>query len=416
MRSIRAYAVMALLTICLAGIAMGFDVQAAPGKVSGLKQTDDTSNSVTLRWNAASGSIEKYRIAVSKDASFSVSATENYVTRSSSPSCIIPSRQAGTSYYVRVTPVDVDGTLGTPSDVLEAVTAPSAQLAGFKQKKAEKAAVTMGWKKVKGANGYSLSYGISAGNLKTKWVGSQTQLRLSGLKKNAKYLLYLSPARKSASGYVAVGESRAQALASTLPAKVSGVRFISGGSNTSPRAGQLYVSWNQSAAADGYQYEISAYNSKKVICKGEVLSWKKTMILQNSKLTGFASSFLRIRVRGYTVINGKKKYGSWSDYHTFAKSLDVKIARQGLDQLRASWSKVKGAKNYTVYIRESFSSVYRKLGTTNDTSYVISKCGKSALVHGQTYYIKVVANRKSGSKTYTSDKSWYTKVFFREAW
>lgn len=416
MRSIRAYVVMALLTFCLAGIAMGFDVQAAPGKVSGLKQTDDTSNSVTLRWNAASGNIEKYRIAVSKDASFAASATENYVTRSSAPSCIIPSRQAGASYYIRVTPVDVDGALGTPSDVLEAVTAPSAAPSGFVQKKAEKTAVTMGFQKVKGANGYSLSYGISVNNLKTKWVGSKTQLRLSGLKKNAKYVLYLSPARKSASGYVAVGENRTQAFASTLPSKISGVKFISGGSNVSPRAGQLYFSWNQSSAADGYQYEISAYNSKKALCKGEVKSWKKTMVLQSSKLTGFASSFLKIRVRGYVIVNGKKKYGSWSDYHTFAKTMDVRIVRYGVDQLQASWSRVKGAKNYTVYIREGVSGVYKKLGSTNQTSFVISKCGKSALVHGQTYYIKVVANRKSGARTYTSDKSWYTKVFFREAW
>ena len=74
-----------------------------------------------------------------------------------------------------------------------------------------------------------------------------------------------------------------------------------------------------------------------------------------------------------------------------------------------SWSKVKGAKDYTVYVSMKEKSGYKKFKTTKKTGIVLNKYGKSSLKNNRKYYYYVVANKKVGKRTYTSDVlgAWY---------
>ena len=82
-----------------------------------------------------------------------------------------------------------------------------------------------------------------------------------------------------------------------------------------------------------------------------------------------------------------------------APSIKVTAGKKKAD---VKWGKVNGATNYTVYYSTSKNSGYKKAGTTSGKSYTVKK-----LKPGKTYYFKVVANKKVGSKTYTSA---YSKI------
>ena len=82
-----------------------------------------------------------------------------------------------------------------------------------------------------------------------------------------------------------------------------------------------------------------------------------------------------------------------------APSIKVTVGKKKAD---VKWGKVTRATNYTVYYSTSKNSGYKKAGTTSGKSYTVYK-----LKPGKTYYFKVVANKKVGSKTYTSA---YSKI------
>jgi fibronectin type 3 domain-containing protein len=72
----------------------------------------------------------------------------------------------------------------------------------------------------------------------------------------------------------------------------------------------------------------------------------------------------------------------------------------------AKWDTVKGATSYTIYLSTKQKSGYKKVGTTKKTSFTLKKYGKSALKKNKTYYVYVVANKKVGKTTYTSDATY----------
>ena len=86
---------------------------------------------------------------------------------------------------------------------------------------------------------------------------------------------------------------------------------------------------------------------------------------------------------------------------TLPSAPSIKVTA-GSKKAVVKWSAVSGAKNYTVYYSTSKNSGYKKAGTTSGKSYSVKK-----LKPGKTYYFKVVANKKVGSKTYTSA---YSKI------
>ena len=105
----------------------------------------------------------------------------------------------------------------------------------------------------------------------------------------------------------------------------------------------------------------------------------------------------------YKVMAIHKTSGANSEYssvvsrgYCLAQPTSVKAANtDSTGQVKLTWKKVSGAKNYTVYRATSKTGTYTKLKTTSSTSYTDS----SATV-GKTYYYKVTANHKTS--TYNS--------------
>lgn len=395
--------------MCVLFLGVGLNVKAAaPNKVTGLKQLDATSNTVRITWNVpAASEVIGYQIEYSKSSSFDAANTS--VGFMEKNTCTIPYLASGTTYYIRVAGMDTEENIGAYSDAVEVVTSPSGGPTNFKHAKVVSKSATFSWKKVTGANSYIVEYRKvgSNGAWKTKNVGNVSSYKLSA-SANAKYNVNVYAVRKSKSGYEAINYTPVSGIAGTTPKKVTKVKMLTSGETGKPNAGSVYFSWTANSMADGYECTVYGNNNKKMFTKSVNLvrtTSGNIAQLKSSKLKN--DQFMKIKVRAYFMINGKKTYGAWSDDYYFAKFPKGKLDKNASKGIKVSWSKIKGAKDYTVYISKNRERGYKKATTTKKNSCLITKCNGSKIVSGRTYYIKVVANKKVGKKTFKSDDTWY---------
>lgn len=426
-----------MVMVCALFLGIGIKADAALGKVANLEQTDDGTDAQTpgkyavkIQWAALQGADGYVVEYCEKGQNFK---GNTYVAAGTTKNAgVIGGLSAGTSYDVRVTAVTLDATgivdQGVSSDVVEVVTAPSAMVSTLKQTGAQSKKFTVSWGKALGANVYNVVYRSYGSQEKGTVVTTPNDVDncTVSVAADANYDVVVVPARKSSSKnskgeqYVAVAydlnspgifsSSLPKILASSLPKKITKVKFITSGSSSDPKAGIADFSWNPSNAADGYEYTIYGNNGKKLTTKTVVASNPKSHVTINNKKLKNANQFMKIRVRGYLKLGNKKVYGPYSDYCWFAKyPLSVKgsiVNKSSIsDGYRISWKKMKGAKNYTVYIAMGSGS-FKKAGTTTGTSFVLKSCGSAPLATYTTYRYRVVANKKAGKKTVKSDSTW----------
>ncbi len=409
-----------MIMVCALFLGIGIKADAALGKVTNLEQKDDGTDSsgkyaVQMQWTALPGADAYVVEYCEKGKNFTGDTNRNGLARSNSVT--IGGLTAGTSYDIRVTAVTLDGAgsptdSGAASDIVEAVTAPSGTITTLKQSGAQAKKVTVSWTKVPGANVYDIGYKKygSTGNANYVTTPNDVSSYSFSAAVDTNYVVDIAPARKSSKGYVAYGSGSKPILASSLPKKITKVKFLTSGSNSDPKAGIVDFSWNPSNAADGYEYAIYGNNGKKLTSKTITATNPKQRVTINNKKLKNANQFMKIRVRGYLKIGKKKVYGPYSDYCWFAKyPLSVKgsiVNKSSIsDGYKISWKKMTGAKDYTVYIAMGNGS-WKKAGTTKGTSFVIKKCGSAPLATYTTYRYRVVANKKVGKKKVTSDPTW----------
>lgn len=393
---------------------------AAPDKVQGVRQTDAETGSIRIEWDAVIGNDIEYKVELCASRNFSGGIQDNlsYSGKSgtTNTSCSFTGLTPGKAYYVRVTAFHNSNypnyihTYGASSDVLQVVTKPNNKVTNFRQTKAAVDSITVTWNKAAGANAYRIEWwkegsGGRESAKKVVEVGNVNSYKAKKLTKNEEYQFWIYPINKSEKGYKAVGEYKWEYISRvpTLPTKITGLdcEFWSEVSN------YLELSYDKRASEDGIQYEIYEEKGKKPIIKG---TWKTCSLdpyFSYKKLKGY--QFRKLRVRSYIDIGGKRKYGEWSDWEYFARQPKVK-AKKASGGIKLSWSKIKGAKDYTVYASTKEKSGYKKFKTTKNTSIVLTKCGNSKLKNNKTYYYYVVANKKVGKKTYKSDEIcvWYS--------
>lgn len=398
-----------MIMVCALFLGIGIKAEAAPGAVTNLKQEDDSNTSIVVSWTAPQGSVAGYVIEYCENSNFEGN-TYHAGGANNSP-CQIPNLAAGKSYYVRVSAVDSNGDAGSASNVIEAVTAPdpAKKVSGVKQTDAKANAITLSWDAFDGANMYVI------GTVETPNATSYT---LSGLKEDTTYGVSVLPARKNSTGtYTAYGYKdsvSSSVVMYTLPGKVTNVKFRYSGKGKKPTATCAAFSWKGSSNAGkvgGYEYTVYGNNGKKLF-SGTTPSYSPTITNKNLKNT----QFMKIRVRAYIKVNGTKKYGPASTDVWFAKLpaglKSTQIGKKAEDGVKVSWKKMKGAKNYTVYVSTSPYSGFKKVATTSKTSATIKKCRGSKIMTGVNYYYKVIANKKVGKKTAKSDDTWYGHFIF----
>jgi len=161
----------------------------------------------------------------------------------------------------------------------------------------------------------------------------------------------------------------------------------------------VLLEWNESNNADGYQIKYYVYNKKKAV---DTITTTSEKAMLDNVSTG---KFYRAKVRGYSFINGKKKYGEWSKEIYFAYSVkDTYIRKVSGKYIYADWGNIKGATSYTIYVSKNITSGYKKVGKTKKSYFTIKKYAKKPLVPGTNYYVAIVANKKVGSKTYKTKR------------
>lgn len=377
-------------------LAMGVMVSAAttqtPGKVTGLKQTDAYTSSVDIEWDAQLVDCT-YVVEISEDGKNWVSQSDTYST-----SKYLYNLSTGKTYYVRVRANSGSSSspkYGPYSDTLAVVTEP-AEIKSVYQTSATTSSITIGWSKAEGATSYQI-YQYVNGVYLLKGETSNTSYTFSGLK-NTQSFAFSSirvDAVRSAGTFKAAryGTSLSNYSLRLIPKKVSNVTIRAYYKSLK----EISLGFDQTLYADGYQYQLYDLNGKKAISTSVTSSYYSTYI-KNLKL----NRFYKVRVRAYATINGKNVYGAWSDYKAFAFQPEVKLKSSGRN-VKLSWKKVKGAKNYTVYMSTSQKSGYKKVKTLKKTSYKATKFKKKKLSKKKTYYFYVVANTKLGKKKVKSD-------------
>lgn len=406
-----------MVMACALFLGIGIKAEAAPGKVLNVKQTGATSGGVGIKWDVPEGTIAKYIVELADNKKFT-GAT--YVTDDILPDTTtgsLPTQyafldlKAGKTYYARVSAIDVSGEQGEVSNPIDVVTAPSGKITGLKQTKAAANKITLTWKKNAGATGYDVGYRKAGTNAKWKSQIVKGNTCTLTVAKNTKYVVEVIPFRQNSAKQKAYEANEPdQKYMSTLPQKVTKVKFLYGGEGDNSQAKVAYFSWNASHAADGYDYEVYGNNGKKLF-NGSTTTVKSR--IANGKMKN--SEFMKIRVRAFVKVGGKKKYGPYSDYTWFAKYpagvTKQMVGRYASDGVKISWKKVTGATDYTLYVSTSQNGGYKKVTTTKGTSAVIKKCNGSALTTYKPYYYYVVANKKVGGKTYHGDDSWFGQIY-----
>lgn len=179
----------------------------------------------------------------------------------------------------------------------------------------------------------------------------------------------------------------------------------------------MYFIWNYDEelatyAAYGYGgYEIQFLTTKnKVIKKFDTSSnatvktgtvGSKEVCLFTTNIGKLRTNAFKMKVRAYTTDeNGKKSYTGWLG-KVFVPQAKIKGGKcTGASSATINWTKVNGAKSYTVYYKKKSSSKWSKAGTTTKTSINIRNLTKY-----QNYLVFVKANVQIGKKKVTSTKT-----------
>jgi hypothetical protein len=304
---------------------------------------------------------------------------------------------AASSYYVRVVPFyqkwnalneEYERVYGTVSEAFEIVTAPNAGPKKVTQTAAAVNGFTVQWDAVSGASGYYVDYYRAGSTKKTTKNITKNQITLTKLTKNSEYNLYVTPYRKSASGFVAVDETIYTA-GYNIP-----VRPSKAGKATVTKLwqsiGKVNLKTKKIACADGYQYVLYSVSSGKKIASGSSTGYSSADI-KSAKLK--KSAVCKVRVRAYVTVKGKKVYGAWSGWTYICASGQVTLTRSKTG-IHASWSKVTGADRYVVYISTDKDSGYRKCLVTAKTSCDIKSYGKANIETDKKYYVYVIPQVK----------------------
>ena len=169
---------------------------------------------------------------------------------------------------------------------------------------------------------------------------------------------------------------------------------------------------NNGPEFDRYQLECTNLSTGKK----DIIEWSNAKYWKQGAgwLANYKNNtFYKIRLRGVLVGEGGDEYSKWSNYTYFnpqqTSKKDVKL-KPTKRTIKATWKKVAGASNYTIYISDTPRGTYRKVATTSKTSYTIKKFRGRKLQSKKRYYLKIVANKKVGSKVYRSNSNYYIKT------
>ena len=388
------YAIVLMFAVFL---GMGIRAEAAPGQVTGLKQTNAGTNSVNITFQALVDNDVRYEIRLSDSPT---GTFKEWSVCSGGEDYLYNLPNAGSSYYLQVVPFIRNGLqreYGPVSETIEVVTAPNAKPENLKHTGSTETSISLSWNPVPGATGYQIRYKAGAASEYLETYGEQNQAVLGQLAPDEEYYVEVYPVRKGSAGFSAVGKSGANLYSvPVIPGKGKKPSCVAYWQSL----GQIRSDVSSMKSADGYKWEIwSAYQKKDKKLKTHTQNSEAAFI----SYSGFKKyNFYKMRVRGYcTNSDGTKLEGKWSDWTYFCPQPDIIKLKSVKSGISVKWNTIKGADRYQVYVSDKQKSGYKKCATTNKTSITVKKFGKSAFKSGKKYYFYVTAYNKVGKKMYS---------------
>lgn len=178
------------------------------------------------------------------------------------------------------------------------------------------------------------------------------------------------------------------------------------------------VGWSINAKdkyyADGWQVVISTVDGKKKLKTLTVKGVESSVVSTSFNLKSVKNKGFSMKVRGYIVLNGQKKYGVWSGTKVVIPQVksSAKLTAKNRS-VKLSWKKVSNAVKYEVYVCKDTTvsnPKFKKVKTLgkNVTSYTLKKV---PLYKRYGLYVKAIV--KYGKKTYKTNAAMgYHSVYF----
>lgn len=363
---------MLLFTFCL----MGSVNAKAASSYNAISVSNISDTRATINW-VYNGSARYSHVYLSTD-------NVNYFMKdwSVSSSETLTGLAPNTTYYVRVREAtDSNEAKGTNvwSGVATFTTLPTTpdRPTGLIQTGATNNSVTIAWNPATNATAYR----VYVGDVAVAEVAATT-VTIPNLPENGTYSFSVSSIAANASGAVESSKTWSESF-KTTPAKTPAI----GITNLYDAINVAYFGCSL-VNADGY--ELAVYNSNGKIVHD--MFGSSSIRVANFK-TG---TFYKYRIRGYiTLSDGTKVFGPWSGYKYSGTPKKYKAVSYGR-KIKVTWSKVSGAKKYTIYVSTKEKSGFKKFKklSSSKKSCIVTKCGKSKLKKGKKYYIKLVVTGK----------------------
>ncbi|CCZ28320.1 fibronectin type III domain [Firmicutes bacterium CAG:194] len=355
------------------------------------KQTISTETAVRVSWSAVPGATAYVYSYSSDNKTYTGEAMTGNGGKDTFINVAGANWAAGNTYYVKVRAFD--GTKYSEAVVATVATAPKAP-ATMTQVAADNASATVSWAASTGATGYLIRFGATQATAKDIQVVKTTSVKLTGLSADSAYYLAVYPIRQVTTSFYASENCVENPRVLTTAPAVKGLKLAS----WDVKSNIVTLQWNNTAKYEnGYQIEIYKADNKLVKTYNIYgrRAKSKTFILKSVKNTPF-----QYRVRTYTFMNGEKQYGAWSDLAYAIPQANVSAAKVSNNAVKLSWTKVPGAKNYTVYRATKEGGKFKKVATTKKAAYTVKN-----LKTYKDYYFYVKANRVSiGGKKRNSTK------------
>ena len=355
------------------------------------KQTISTETAVRVSWSAVPGATAYVYSYSSDNKTYTGEAQTGNGGKDTFINVAGTNWAAGNTYYVKVRAFD--GTKYSEAVVATVATAPKAP-ATLTQVAADNTSATISWAASTGATGYLIRFGATQATAKDIQVVKTTSVKLTGLSADSAYYLAVYPIRQVTTSFYASENCVENPRVLTTAPAVTGLKLAS----WDVKSNIVTLQWNNTAKYEnGYQIEIYKADNKLVKTYNIYgrRAKSKTFILKSVKNTPF-----QYRVRTYTFMNGEKQYGAWSDLAYAIPQANVSAAKVSDNAVKLSWTKVPGAKNYTVYRATKEGGKFKKVATTKKAAYTVKN-----LKTYKDYYFYVKANGVSiGGKKRNSTK------------
>ncbi len=360
------------------------------------------SKKLTLAWEGVTGA-EGYRILRKDGSDGKYKEMERVSADKKSYTDSVPSNNKEYSYMVQAYHTSGGGEgRGISSEEMSARSIAKAEITSVKAEDEDALVVT--WKKVGGAQGYYISRSTSENGtykrIKTVKSGSTTSYKDKDAKMGQTYYYKVEAYRKDNGQTGKSGASKAVSGRLSAAPKISYV--ISKNSKT------IEIGWGKKSGVWGYRISRST-SSKGNYQVLKTVKGKSTTTYKDTKVSAGKKYYYKVEA----VYNndGNRTYSDASAAKSgmaLAKTTITSVKASDSRTLTLKWKKVEGAGGYQIY-RSTFKSTGYKLVAEAGSDKVSYK--DSGLKAGQTYYYKVRAYKKSGSKKGVADFSAVQKAW-----